>query len=119
MMPFSAFDLLLFNRWHTWWGERLITSDPQWRIWWPASFFLVILGIARIIKENLSISRLKRYFLKKNNSLELILVAWIIIYLAFLSVGQTTTRYFFPILPIFYILAVNSLNKFFKLNTKN
>ena len=119
MTPFSAFDLLLFNRWHTWWGERLIASDPQWRIWWPTSFFLAILSIARIIKENFSIGRLKRYFSRKENSLESVLIAWIIIYLTFLSVGQTTTRYFFPILPIFYILAVNSLNKLFKLNTKS
>lgn len=107
MMPFFAFDLLLFNRWHTWWGERLIIADPQWRIWWPVSFFITLLGV---------VSRFKKYFLKKDKPLELILVTWVVIYLVFLSLGQATTRYFFPLLPILYILSVHYFIKLGKIH---
>lgn len=56
---FSSFDLLLFNRWHTWWGENAIITDPQWRIWWPISFFATITGFIKVIKDNQSLNKLK------------------------------------------------------------
>lgn len=113
-MLFSSFDLLLFNRWHTWWGENAIITDPQWKIWWPISFFATITGFVKVIKDNPSANKLKKYFLRRENLLELVLLLWIIIYLIFLATGQATTRYFLPVIPIFYILTINYLNKFLK-----
>jgi len=119
MMPFSVFDLLLFNRWHTWWGEKLIKHDVYWRIWWPISFLLATLGVVKTIRENFSLSKLRKHFLERNKFLELILLIWTIAYLAFLSLGQATVRYFYPLLPILYILAMNFLSNLFKINREN
>lgn len=95
---FTVWDLLLFNRWHTWWGDRSIATDPNWLITWPlsviSSVILSILGIIRKIKLLDS---------------EMILLLWVFSYGFMLSFGYSSVRYFLPLIPCFYILAISLL----------
>lgn len=99
-LPFSFWDLLLLNRWHTWWGTREIISDPQWIIIWPISaFFTLIYSLLGVFKK-ISVSEQEK-----------IIIIWIIVYSLFLSLGDTSTRYFPPLLPFIYIIAISFLVK--------
>ena len=105
---FSYWDLLLFNRWHTWWGERRIMSDPQWTFLWPASTLIAFLGLA--------FSAIKRI---RFSLQELVVCFWVIFYSLMLSTGYTSTRYFFPVLPYLYILMVLSIIKIYGIFKKS
>jgi len=97
---FSFWDLLFFNRWHTWWGNREISSDPQWHILWPLSMMLTILHlVAGFVRK------------VKLNDAEIVLFIWVLLYCAMLSTGYTSTRYFFPLIPLLYILATSFIIK--------
>lgn len=98
--PFSFWDLLLFNKWHTWWGGRAITSDPQWIILWPISAFLTLAFSISGILRKISIAEPEK-----------ILIIWIVLYSLFLSLGEASTRYFPPLLPFIYIIATSFLMK--------
>jgi hypothetical protein len=90
----TVWDLLFFNRWHTWWGDRSISPDPNWILVWPVSTILAMtLGIGGIFKKI------------KLSDRELVLFLWVCCYLVMLSVGYSSTRYFLPLLPFLYILA--------------
>ncbi|MBI2420756.1 MAG: glycosyltransferase family 39 protein [Candidatus Levybacteria bacterium] len=99
-LPFSFWDLLLFNRWHTWWGAREISSDFQWIIIWPISTILSLIYFLAGIFKKVSISEPEK-----------ILIIWVIAYSLFLSLGETSTRYFSPLLPFIYIIATSFLVK--------
>lgn len=112
ILPFSFWDLLLFNRWHTWWGGNLIIKDPQWIIFWPISVFVTFIhGIYFLIKK------------LKLNSAEKFLFIWLIVYTLTLSTGYSSTNYFLTIIPFFYILSVSFLQKlcvlYYKKGKKN
>lgn len=110
-LPFSFWDLLLFNRWHTWWGTRAIITDPQWIIIWPVSIFLVLAFFIFGIFRKISVSEPEK-----------IIMIWIVMYSLFLSLGDTSTRYFTPILPFVYIIATSFLIKMtikFRVKTKS
>ena len=94
--PFSYWDLLLFNRWHTWWGDRAITSDAEWSILWPISVGIIILFVGFTLWKNITLSKG-----------EWVLIFWISIYSMMLSFGYTSTRYFLPLIPFLYILATS------------
>lgn len=98
--PASFWDLLLFNRWHTWWGSMSISSDPQWVIFWPLSALITLIFLIFIIRKNMSFSKEEKVSL-----------FWVMGYSVLLSVGNTTTRYFFPLIPFFYILAISVIKK--------
>lgn len=93
--PFSFWDLLLFNRWHTWWGDNRILHDSQWVIIWPIAMFSSTLFVIMTLLRKLKI-----------NKEELLILFWIFFYCAFLSIGNTSTRYFLPFLPLTYIISV-------------
>jgi len=99
-LPFSFWDLLIFNRWHTWWGTREITSDFQWIILWPVSMIIALIYSMTGIFKKVSVSEPEK-----------ILIIWIITYSLFLSLGETSTRYFLPLLPFIYIIATSFLVK--------
>lgn len=104
VLLFSFWDLLLFNRWHTWWGSWGISSDPQWIILWPISAILTFLyGLANLFRK-MSFS-----------IVEIAILSWVIIYCAMLSSGYTSTRYFLPLLPFLYILSLSFLVKLYRL----
>lgn len=102
-LPFSFWDLIIFNRWHTWWGERGILSDEQWIIIWPISviltFVFLLLGL------------LKRMLISNEEG---VIILWIVMYALFLSIGNTSTRYFTPLLPFIYIISVSLFKKIYE-----
>lgn len=99
-LPFSFWDLLIFNKWHTWWGNRTITSDEQWILVWPITTFMAFLFILLSLFKKILIS-----------DAEKIIFAWIVMYSVFLSMGIVSTRYFIPLLPFLYIITVDFLIK--------
>lgn len=103
ILPLTFWDLLLFNRWHTWWGEWRISSDPQWLLTWPIS---VILSVANVLH-----SIIKKV---KLNDAEKLLTLWLMVYTLTLSTGYSSTNYFLPIIPFFYILSTSFLYKSYK-----
>ncbi len=109
-LPFSFWDLLLFNRWHTWWGTKAVTSDSQWIIVWPISVFFTLLFFLFGVFKKISISEPEK-----------VIIIWIAVYSVFLSIGETSTRYFPPLMPFIYIIATSFLVKVimqFKSKTK-
>jgi hypothetical protein len=95
ILPFSTWPLLLFNRWYVWFGNKPVITDGQWIITWP---ILTILSAATILL----------YVLKKiprNKNIE-ILMAWSVVYMGFLSLGEASSRYFVILIPILYIVAL-------------
>lgn len=101
--PFSFFDLFLFNRWHTWWADRAIISDPHWIIAWPIAAGLTVAFVIFVLLKKIQVTEAEK-----------ILLLWIFVYCALLSVGTATTRYFLPLLPFFYLFAILFLIRLFK-----
>ncbi|MDP2585771.1 MAG: glycosyltransferase family 39 protein [Candidatus Levybacteria bacterium] len=97
---FTFWDLILFNRWHTWWGDRSITHDGTWFIAWPIAMFstfsFMITSFMRIVRMNEG---------------EKFLSIWVLVYCGLLSIGNSTTRYFLPLVPVLYILTVSFLTR--------
>ena len=93
--PFSIWPLLLANKWYVWWGNIPVLSDSQWTIVWP------IITIMSFLTMGLYLIR----FIAKKPEVE-VLMAWVVCYLLFFSVGQITVRYFVILLPILYIISV-------------
>lgn len=102
-LPFSFWDLLIFNRWHTWWGTREITFDSQWIIIWPISMIILLVHFLAGIFKRVLISEPEK-----------ILILWIVVYSLFLSLGETSTRYFPPLIPFIYIMAISFLMKIYE-----
>lgn len=99
-LPFSFWDLIMLNRWHTWWGDRSISSDSQWIIAWPISMVIALIYFLAGMLRKISVSEPEK-----------VLILWIITYSLFLSLGETSTRYFLPLLPFLYIVAISFLVK--------
>lgn len=104
---FSFWDLIMFNRWHTWWGDKRILTDSQWILIWPLSMVLNFLHIMLSIIRKV-----------KLNEAEKIILLWILYYSVLLSVGYSTTRYFLPLLPFIYIMATSVIVKIIRLQLK-
>ncbi|MCL5069284.1 MAG: glycosyltransferase family 39 protein [Actinobacteria bacterium] len=100
MSFFSFWDLIMFNRWHTWWGDRRILTDSNWLFLWPVCMVLSFLHIVFAIIKAIKFS-----------DAEKIIILWIFSYSALLSVGYSTTRYFLPLLPFIYIIATSIIVK--------
>lgn len=98
-IPFSFWDLILFNRWHTWWGDRSISSDSQWIIIWPISI---------VLSFGLLLTKLVR---KKLEDVDKVILLWIISYSMLLSLGNVSVRYFMPLTPFIYIIATKALSE--------
>lgn len=95
ILPFSVWPLLLLNKWYVWFGDKPVITDGQWSVSWP---IITILSLATIVL----------YVLKKiprNSKIE-VLMCWFIVYMLFLSVGQTFSRYFVILIPILYIITL-------------
>lgn len=95
---FSFWDLILFNRWHTWWGNRSIVSDSAWFIAWPIAVFSALSFLIASFIRRIRINEAEKF-----------LFIWVLAYCGLLSIGNSTTRYFLPLVPIFYILMISAL----------
>lgn len=107
MSFFSFWDLIMFNRWHTWWGDRRILADSVWFLAWPVSMALSFLHFILAMIKKIEL-----------NKPEKIIILWIISYSLLLSVGYSTTRYFLPLVPFMYIMAISVLIKLYKITFK-
>jgi hypothetical protein len=103
ILPFTFWDLFFFNRWHTWWGNRQILSDPQWSIIWPISYLLSVLGVIYKFIKKITI-----------HDGEKLLLIYVLLLSLMLSTGYTSTRYFLPLIPFLYILATSITFSFIK-----
>ena len=96
--PFSVWSLLLFNKWQTWWGTNAILSDKQWSFIWPTivviSFFTTLFYILGKIPKKRGIEAI---------------MAWVVFYLALLSLSDSSVRYFVILLPLLYVIAIFGL----------
>lgn len=102
ILPFTTWDLLLFNRWHTWWGDRAITSDAQWHMFWP---IITIISALTIILYLL-------HKIPKKKELEIVM-AFVVCYGLFLSVGLPSVRYFVIFLPFLYLITFYVLQQLY------
>ena len=107
ILPFSFWDLFLFNRWHTWWGSYAISFDSQWIFAWPFTAFATGVYAVSAIFKKIQFSEPEK-----------IVLLWVIAYSLMLSVGYTSTRYFLPLIPFFYILGTVFIVKLIRLVLK-
>lgn len=108
ILPLSVWPLLLFNKWYVWFGEKPVISDAQWSFTWPIVTMISIITIILYLFKKIP----------RNKNLE-ILMAWFVVYMLFLSVGQIFSRYFVILIPILYIISlygITELIKFLKFN---
>ena len=94
ILPLSIWPLILFNKWYVWYGNKPVISDAQWVITWP---FITVLSILTTI-----FGALKKIKLNEN---AWVLICWVILYFAFFSFGQITSRYFVILIPVLYVIA--------------
>ena len=103
ILPFSVWPLLLFDKWYVWFGNKAIITDGQWSLTWPILSLITIISIILYVFKKIP----------KNESLE-VLISWVIVYMAFLSLGETFSRYFVILIPILYIISVYGILSIFK-----
>ena len=57
--PFQVWDMIVFNRWHTWWGNMEIIPIDIWGLSWPILFIIIIVSVLAFIYHR---SSLKYFF---------------------------------------------------------
>ena len=100
-MPLSVWPLLLFNKWYVSWGDIKILSDPQWGITWPIITVISILTIILYLFNKIP----------KNKEAEIVM-AWVVFYFVFLSIGDASARYFIILFPGLYLITFFGINSF-------
>ncbi|MFC1711433.1 glycosyltransferase family 39 protein [Patescibacteria group bacterium] len=80
----QVFNVLLFDRWLTWWGEKSFIKTGFWNIGWPILILSFFASLTKI-KQNLLIK------------------LWALLYLLFLSLRLFFPRYLFLLLPFLYL----------------
>lgn len=107
MPPLVVWDLILFNRWHTWWGDRLIISDSVWSLSWPTLVVMTFLTIVFFLRKYIN-----------SGSLITPIIIWVAFYFIFLSFGHATSRYFLILIPFLYIISVRGVIDLFSILKK-
>lgn len=98
--PFTIWPLLILNKWHVWFGNIPVISDPQWMITWP---IVAIISLITIFK-NLILKIAKR-------EVE-ILFFWILVYLILMSFIQASSRYFVILMPFLYLVSIYGIEQY-------
>lgn len=93
-MPLQVWDMIFFNRWHTWWGNLDIIPIDIWRFTWPVIFSVSILSILLFIFRRVS----TKYVLP--------LYLWLVISLTLYSFETVYPRHLIFIFPVAYLLAL-------------
>lgn len=101
IFPFSIWPLILFNRWHVWFGKIPVIHDANWLITWPVITFLSFITIIFYIFKKVP----------QNKSIEIIM-SWIFFYFLFFSFGEIFSRYFVIVIPLMYIVCIFTLQQF-------
>ncbi|MEK7129532.1 MAG: hypothetical protein AAB803_00795 [Patescibacteria group bacterium] len=94
LYPFSAWRLIFLNQWQTWWGNMEVVPADDWQITWAIGTGLAFLFVFLLIRKKI-----------KASPEVWVLVWWIMVYGAFLSLGVVSSRFLLPFLPIVYIVA--------------
>src|SRR3989344_1303240 len=102
ILPLSFWRLVMLNEWQTWWGDQSLQTSNDWTIVWP---LLMILPFVFVI-----LSYFRKFTMP---GLVRLLLLWILVYEAFLSVGAVVTRFLLPLLPILYIVGIYTVREMF------
>ena len=102
ILPLTIWPLMMFNKWYVWYGDKPILSDPQWLLTWPVITISSILTTIFVLLKKI----------KRDRNIE-VLIAWVVFYFLFFSIGQITTRYFVILIPIMYIIFIYLLKESF------
>ena len=103
---FEIWRVLILGRWRTWFASPSIQPVEEFWLVWPSSAFLTFSLLFTQI-------RLRRLPLIP----EQILLAWLVVYLGFQSTHVVFPRYLLLALPLFYILAIQSIDNFLSSST--
>jgi hypothetical protein len=103
ILPFSVWPLIMFNKWYVWFGNKPVIADGQWLFTWPILTVVSILTIVLYVLGKIP----------KNKNIEA-LMAWFVVYMIFLSMGQVFSRYFVILIPILYIISIYGVIEVYK-----
>ena len=99
---FSIWPLLLFNKWFLTFGNKKVSSDPQWLISWP-------------IVTVISLFTIPFVYIKKMYRKEVeVMFFWVIAYCLLMSFVDATARYFVILIPILYMISLYGIIEFVK-----
>lgn len=101
--PLSVWDLLLFNRWHSFSGIR---PSVDWQISWPIVTTLSLLAIILAVKKKFMVLPIG------------LIMVWCIVYFVLLTGSSILSRYLIPVLPAMYILSFWVIKTSFSSATK-
>jgi hypothetical protein len=96
----SVWQLLLLNRWQTWFGGVRIQSDAQWQFTWPIATITMIYSFIRILIHPYKKDTVIRPY-----------IYFSIAYILFLSLGTTSTRYFVILVPVLFIVTFYEIER--------
>jgi len=100
ILPLSVWPLIFFNRWYVWFGNNPIISDDQWNIIWPMITMLSIATVCMYVFKKIPHQKeIEPYF------------SWIVCYVTFLSIGQTTSRYLIILIPFLYVVSAYGIQQ--------
>jgi len=100
----TIWPLIYLNRWYVWWGDQPFLPMVQWNIFWPIFTTLAIIFSCLVFLSLLK-KRKKLRFLKIHSQI-IVLCFYYVFYLAFLSIGNVSSRYLFYLLPYGYLLGI-------------
>lgn len=90
--PLLVWDLLFFNRWHTWWGNQMIQSIPEWHLNWPVLSIISFLSLPLV-------------FLRKTFTPSILPLFFSLIFaLLLFSFEAVYPRHLFLLIPLIYLL---------------
>lgn len=96
-MPLQVWDMIFFNRWHTWWGNLDIVPIDLWRFTWPVIFGISIFSFILFIFRRGSL----KYILS--------LYLWLVISMLLYSFETVYPRHLLFIFPVAYLLSLMTL----------
>lgn len=104
--PFQVFDLVIRNRWHTWWDSFAVTAAPGWNFTWPLLLLLAAISLP-----------LYYYRRHKLTPQLLLFYSWFIFSFILFSFEAVYPRHLLAILPAMYLLSAFSLKNLFNKST--
>ncbi|KKQ34477.1 MAG: hypothetical protein US50_C0047G0004 [Candidatus Nomurabacteria bacterium GW2011_GWB1_37_5] len=110
LYPFSVWRLIFLNQWQTWWGNMSVIAADDWQITWAIGTGLTFLFIFLLFRRRFPELKLPQF---RESYTVWVLVWWVLVYGAFLSLGVVSSRFLLPFLPVAYILATHFIRYLF------